>query len=64
MLNAYRQETTAYCGTCALNHFYNFTDLLPELTILNKVASDPCEAIVVNAGAAHTQNLSRYFRQL
>ena len=64
MLNAYRQEKTAYCGTCALNDFYDFTDLLPELTILNKVASDPCEAIVVNAGAAHTQNLSRYFRQL
>lgn len=45
----------------ALNQFYNYTDLLADFTILNKVANDPRDTIVINAGSAHTENLARYF---
>jgi hypothetical protein len=45
----------------ALNQFYNYTDLLADFTILNKVANDPRGIIVINAGSAHTENLSSYF---
>jgi len=45
----------------ALNQFYNYTDLLADFTILNKIASDPRDAIIINAGSSHTENLSRYF---
>lgn len=48
----------------ALNQFYNYTDLLADFTILNKVANDSRDTIVINAGSAHTQNLSRYFHVL
>lgn len=48
----------------ALNQFYNYTDLLADFTILNKVANDPRDTIVINAGSAHTENLSRYFAQM
>lgn len=48
----------------ALNQFYNYTDLLADFTILNKVAKDPRDTIVINAGSAHTQNLSRYFARI
>ena len=48
----------------ALTQFYNYTDLLADFTILNKVATDPRETIVINAGSAHTQNLSRYFNRI
>lgn len=48
----------------ALDQFYNYTDLLADFTILNKVANDPRDTIVINAGSAHTQNLSRYFKQI
>jgi hypothetical protein len=48
----------------ALNQFYNYTDLLADFTILNKVARDPRDTIVINAGSAHTQNISRYFLRI
>lgn len=48
----------------ALDKFYNYTDLLADFTILNKVANDPRDTIVINAGSAHTENLSRYFEQM
>lgn len=63
MLNAYTQEST-YCAACALNHFYNFTDLLPDLTILKKLSNDPCNTIVIHAGSAHIQNISHYFTRM
>ncbi len=48
----------------ALNQFYNYTDLLADFTILNKVATDPRKTIVVHAGSAHTENLTRYLNLL
>jgi hypothetical protein len=47
-----------------LENFYNYTDLLVDLTILNKVANDPRDTIIINAGSAHTQNLSDYFNRI
>jgi mannose-6-phosphate isomerase class I len=48
----------------ALNQFYNYTDLLADFTILNKIANDPRDTIVINAGSAHTANLSGYFSRI
>lgn len=48
----------------SLEDFYNYTDLLADFTILDKVANDPRHAIVVHAGSAHTENLSRYLKAI
>ncbi len=48
----------------ALEDFYGYTDLLADFTILNKVANDPRDAIIIHAGAAHTENISHYLNQL
>jgi hypothetical protein len=57
------KKRTRY-GYRALENFYNYTDLLADFTILNKLAHDSREAIIIHAGSAHTENLSRYFNYI
>jgi len=59
-----KKSRTSYDAQKALSSFYNYTDLLADFTILNKVAHDSRDAIILNAGSAHTENLSRYFARI
>lgn len=64
MIDKHTQPKRARSNYRTLTQFYNYTDLLADFTILNKVASDPRDTIIINAGSAHTENLSRYFKRL
>lgn len=64
MLDAARTQKRARFSDRALEDFYNYTDLLADFTILNKVANDPREAIIIHAGSAHMRNISSYFNHL
>lgn len=44
----------------ALNDFYDYTDLLADFTILHKLATDSNEVVIIHAGTAHVETLTRY----